>query len=155
MNLDSATFQTIINSTPLISIDIAVCDSYGRFLLGKRLNRPAKGFYFFPGGRIRKNESMPIAFKRICKTELNIDASITEAEFLGAFEHFYNDTFFSSNGTTHYIALGYVYKSKSVEFSFPLGEQHSKYKWLSMNELLSHNLVHPYTKNYFETIRVD
>jgi colanic acid biosynthesis protein WcaH len=47
--LDDATFKAIIDSTPLISIDLVVRDSSGRVLLGQRLNRPAQGFWFVPG----------------------------------------------------------------------------------------------------------
>lgn len=47
-------FATVVRSTPLISIDLIVENAHGEFLLGKRLNRPAQGYWFVPGGRVQK-----------------------------------------------------------------------------------------------------
>jgi colanic acid biosynthesis protein WcaH len=57
------TFKTIIKNAPLISIDQIVSNQVGQILLGKRNNRPAQGYWFVPRGRIRKGESMSVAFK--------------------------------------------------------------------------------------------
>jgi colanic acid biosynthesis protein WcaH len=44
------TFKTVIASTPLISIDLIVRNNQQQILLGKRLNKPAQGYWFVPGG---------------------------------------------------------------------------------------------------------
>jgi len=49
-------FLRVIQNTPLVSIDFIIQNSSGEFLLGKRLNKPAKNFWVVPGGRSRKNE---------------------------------------------------------------------------------------------------
>jgi len=90
--LDDLTFKTVIDSTPLISIDLVVRDEAGRILLGQRLNRPAKGFWFVPGGRILKDESLVDAFKRLTLNELGIELGIGLARYLGLYEHFYDDS---------------------------------------------------------------
>jgi colanic acid biosynthesis protein WcaH len=64
MFLEKDTFKTVIASTPLVSIDLVVTNQNGEALLGKRLNRPAKDFWFVPGGRILKEESLAAAFRR-------------------------------------------------------------------------------------------
>jgi len=38
-------------------------------LVGLRTNEPAKNYYFVPGGVIRKNETIELAFERILKAE--------------------------------------------------------------------------------------
>ncbi|WP_272641214.1 hypothetical protein [Marinomonas mediterranea] len=48
MNNDA--FLNIIDSTPLVSIDIILERSDGLFLVGKRVNKPAEGYWFVPGG---------------------------------------------------------------------------------------------------------
>ena len=53
--LDNVIFRDVLNSAPLISIDILVKNK-GKVLLGKRINNPAKGFFFSTGGRIFKND---------------------------------------------------------------------------------------------------
>ncbi|MEG1251614.1 MAG: NUDIX domain-containing protein, partial [Citrobacter sp.] len=64
MELPLDIFQTIVQNTPLISIDFIVKNERDEVLLGKRVNKPAKGYWFVPGGRIFKNETIFQAFKR-------------------------------------------------------------------------------------------
>jgi colanic acid biosynthesis protein WcaH len=68
--LEKQVFTTVIDSTPLVSIDLLVENTDGKVLLGYRNNRPAKGYWFVPGGRILKDESMDDAFKRLTLAEL-------------------------------------------------------------------------------------
>ena len=60
--LNNKTFKTVIQSTPLISIDLIVKKD-NKILLGKRLNKPAQGYLFSIGGRIYKNETINNAIK--------------------------------------------------------------------------------------------
>jgi len=43
--LDDHTFKTVIDSTPLVSIDILLKKD-NKILLGKRINKPAQGYFF-------------------------------------------------------------------------------------------------------------
>jgi colanic acid biosynthesis protein WcaH len=90
--LSDDNFSHVVRNAPLVSIDIVIRNPEGRTLVGLRLNEPAKGTYFVPGGVIRKNETIRRAFKRILKTETGIDASLDEARLIGAFDHFYSAT---------------------------------------------------------------
>ena len=65
--LSQEVFTTVIDSTPLISIDLVVENEHGELLFGLRNNRPARGFWFVPGGRILKNETLDAAFERLTK----------------------------------------------------------------------------------------
>ena len=58
-------FKTVVENTPLISIDFIVENSEGKYLLGKRTNAPACGYWFTLGGRILKDE--PIAEANLSK----------------------------------------------------------------------------------------
>jgi colanic acid biosynthesis protein WcaH len=71
--LDNHTFKTVINSTPLISIDLLVKKD-NKILLGRRINKPAQGYLFSIGGRIYKNETINSAMIRIAKNELKISS---------------------------------------------------------------------------------
>ncbi|EIQ0435151.1 NUDIX domain-containing protein, partial [Escherichia coli] len=90
-------FKSIVEHTPLISIDLIIRNEEGKALLGQRLNRPAQNYWFVPGGRILKDESFENAFKRVTLEELGVQISINEAKFLGAYEHFYSDNFSGTN----------------------------------------------------------
>jgi len=49
----------------LVSIDLIIRNARDEVLLGLRSNEPAKGFYFVPGGMIRKGERLGEAFASI------------------------------------------------------------------------------------------
>lgn len=140
-------FKTVIASTPLISIDLIVRNNEGEVLLGKRLNRPAQGYWFVPGGRILKDEPFTFSFNRLIKTELGLDCA--EAKFRGVYQHFYDDNFSKNDFTTHYVVLAYEINVGEDLSSLPL-EQHSSYQWFSEDELLNNQQTHIHTKWYFQ-----
>ncbi len=142
--LDDQIFKTVVDSTPLISIDILIKKG-NKILLGKRINKPAQGYFFSIGGRINKNETIDNAMARVALNELNIDLKSTP-EFMGVFEHFYDDSLYE-NVSTHYVNIAYEYEMEETP-DLP-AEQHSEYKWFTIDELLESKQVHKYTKDYF------
>ena len=148
MFLSTDTFKQIIDKTPLISIDLIVKNHQGNVLLGKRTNAPAKNYWFVPGGRIQKNESLNSAFARLCQEELGIQANRSDARLLGPYEHFYNDSVFSDDISTHYVVLGYEL-TVDIELANLPAAQHAQYQWFSLDTLLASDFVHPHTKWYF------
>lgn len=141
--LEDATFQTIIAHTPLVSVDLII-KKKNKILLGKRVNRPAKDYWFTLGGRILKGEMIQDAIIRIAKIELGKEIT-SEPKFLGVFEHIYEDT------STHYMNLGYEVMVEELDI-LPK-EQHDAYQWFSLEELLKSQEVHPYVKDYFSPER--
>jgi len=142
--LDDITFKTIIESAPLISIDILLKKD-GKVLLGKRINKPAQGYFFSTGGRINKNESIDSAMARIATNELNIELKYIP-KFIGVFEHFYDDSIYK-DVSTHYVNLAYEYEVEEIP-NLPT-KQHSEYRWFTIDELLQSVQVHKYVKDYF------
>jgi colanic acid biosynthesis protein WcaH len=145
--LETNIFKTIVKNTPLISIDFIVTNKENKILLGKRVNKPAIGFYFTLGGRIFKDEPIKIAMKRIAKNEIGIDLDDYNPEFLGIFEHFYEDSFVGDDISTHYVNFGY--KIDVEELCEVPKEQHSEYKWFTQEELLKSDRVNSFVKDYF------
>lgn len=149
VRLDDRQFLAVVENAPLVSLDIVVRDPSGRVLLGFRENEPARHCWFVPGGRIAKNESLDNAFQRITRDELGTTFDRAAAAFLGVYEHFYPTKAGGLTGSgTHYVALGY-----EVTTSEPLSpprEQHSRYDWFTVADLLAAKDVHPYTKQFFE-----
>ncbi len=146
--LDSETFKEIVATTPLISLDLIVRNLSGLVLLGLRLNRPAKGFWFVPGGRVRKDESLDEAFMRLTQEELGVSLSRADANFLGPYEHFYSDNFSGESFSTHYIVLGYELICDDLHHVLPVC-QHEQYRWFDIHDLINDQDVHQYSKNYF------
>jgi colanic acid biosynthesis protein WcaH len=147
MSIPAATFRDVVRHAPLISIDLVVQDAQGRVLLGLRTNRPARGTWFVPGGRIHKGETLEQAFRRISQAELGVALERGGARFLGVYEHFYPDNAFGEDFGTHYVVLGYALTVDALP-ALPR-EQHQEYRWWPVEELLAAKGVHPNTQAYF------
>lgn len=149
--LSTQTFTDACAALPLVSIDLLITrpGSNGEeLLLGLRNNRPAQGWWFTPGGRIRKNEALHIAMHRIAADELNLpEALLPRATLLGAWDHFYPDSAFSPAVSTHYVNLAYWLRVDAAEagaIQAPAGRlhQHSDWKWLTLESAMQSELVH-------------
>lgn len=146
--LDKAQFQQIVAATPLISLDLIVRNHQDQVLLGRRLNRPAQGYWFVPGGRVRKDERLDTAFLRLTQEELGLAVSRDSARLLGPYEHFYSDNFSSDEFSTHYVVLGYELAWQGQRDALPIS-QHDQYRWFDVADLLQDPSVHQHTKDYF------
>jgi colanic acid biosynthesis protein WcaH len=150
MFLTSDTFATVIDATPLVSIDLLVRNAQGQVLLGYRDNKPAQYTWFVPGGRVRKSETIAEAFARLVSVELGLVWPLDEAEFVGPYEHMYLDNALNrENLTTHYVVLAYTF-TVPAEQPLNLKDQHAQSAWWSVAELLASESVHVNTKAYFD-----
>lgn len=148
--IDQQDFLSIIDKTPLVSIDLIIENPQGKVLLGKRTNQPAQGFWFVPGGRIRKNETLAVAIQRISNIELGTVFNLDDACLLGAYDHIYTDNFAGVESiNTHYVALGYQLATDN-DFTIKADKQHSELKWWKKEDLLLTEDVHQNTKAYFQ-----
>ena len=142
-------FLEIIEATPLVSIDLIIRNPSEKVLLGKTINRPAKGYWFVPGGRIIKNETIVHALKRISKAEVSQDLSTEAHSLLGAYDHIYEDNFLNVDRVnTHYVVLAFSILLQQ-EIDVNPDEQHSDLQWWEIDKLLKDPTVHHNTKAYF------
>ena len=147
MHIEDNHILNIIDATPLVSVDLIIKNHKKEVLLGKRVNRPAQGYWFTLGGRVLKNETIQSAIKRIGKLELDIIID-TNPKFIGVFEHLYEDSIFD-DVSTHYVNLAYEIEVSGLE-DLP-EDQHNDYRWFGLEELIQSNEVHTYVKDYFTT----
>ena len=149
MKLSGQQFFEVVKNTPLVAIDLLVKNTEGRILLGFRTNDPARDFWFVPGGRIRKEESLDVAFQRIVHEELGIGYNREQARFFGVSENIYDTNFLNIPGVgTHYINLVYEMTLPEMPGSLP-ASQHQQYRWFTRAEALQEPQVHPYVIPYF------
>ena len=149
MKIDEKHVLEIIEATPLVSIDLVIRNPSNKVLLGKRNNRPAMGYWFVPGGRIFKNETINQALKRISEVELGQDLSTKAPSLLGVYDHIYEDNFLNVKGiNTHYVVLAFVIALQQ-EIEVKSDEQHTELKWWEVDKLLQDQTVHQNTKVYF------
>ena len=149
--LPADTFATVVAHAPLVSIDLIVEDGQRRILLGCRRNPPAKDYWFVPGGRVRKHETLDSAFLRLTEEELGITLKREDAVFQGVYEHFYDSDFSGeANRSTHYVVLAYRLRLPAISDALP-PQQHSEYQWIEEDRIADLPSVHPYTQAYFTT----
>lgn len=147
MSLHDEDFSRIIAATPLVSIDLVLRNPRGEVLLGRRRNRPAQGWWFVPGGRIRKNERTQDAFARIAQAELGI--ALTPGRLLGVFDHLYEDNYFGIPSLgTHYVVIA-CEAALGADCALQPDEQHTTLQWWPVERLLASDEVHDNTKLYF------
>ncbi|EGT0651223.1 GDP-mannose mannosyl hydrolase [Citrobacter braakii] len=152
MFLSKGEFANVVRSTPLISLDFIIENEFGEFLVGKRTHRPAKGYWFVPGGRVLKDETLELAFMRLTEEELGRKFSITDGRFFGVWQHFYDDNFSGSSFSTHYIVLGYRLSINASTLVLP-SKQHDTWRWEKPDELNADSNVHTNSQAYFNPFR--
>ncbi|KAB0551356.1 GDP-mannose mannosyl hydrolase [Pseudomonas argentinensis] len=152
MFLPADTFKTVVAGTPLVSIDLLVRNLQGELLLGERLNRPAQGSWFAPGGRILKNEPLDTAFARLTQEELGQPFQRDQARLLGVYEHFYTDSVFGEAPDTHYVVIAYALELGAQQNLQPPSVQHGRYRWWLIEEMRDEPRIHSNTRDYLQAL---
>lgn len=149
-SLPFESFMNVVRDAPLISLDLIVTNRQGKVLLGLRRNNPAMGFWFVPGGRVWKNETLDTAFERLTRVELGLALARNSAQFHGVWEHFYDSNAGNREGFgTHYVVLAYRVVIDEAELALPLAEQHQQYRWECPESIATRDDVHPHSRAYF------
>ena len=139
------TYLTVIKNTQLISIDLIIKNKDNKYLLGLRNNKPAKDYWFVPGGRICKLEDFTDAIKRISLNEIGI--KLNNGKSLGVYRHLYKDNFDNDDFETEYIVFPYSFTVNNIKIK--TDNQHSIVKWYSKKEILDDPFIHINVKKYF------
>jgi colanic acid biosynthesis protein WcaH len=148
--LDEGEFVSAVKALPLVSADLVVLNAAGQMLLGLRRNAPARGWWFTPGGRVRKNEPFVECLQRVAITELGLSAQqMSAARLMGVCDHFYEDSAFDAGVSTHYVNLPHVLRLEEVLDlnALPL-DQHSGWRWQDPQDTAVADEVHPYVRVY-------
>ena len=152
--LPAAQFAQACEALPLVSIDLVLTDEAGRLLLGLRRNAPARDWWFTPGGRIRKNEPLADARRRIAAEELGLpETTVHRATLMGAWDHFYPDSAFDASISTHYVNLALwlpLTTDEVATLTLPAGngEQHTGWQWMPLAQASEDENVHPHVRVY-------
>ena len=134
-------YKEIHRSLPIVCADLVVTDGK-RFFLVKRKNKPEAGKWWFPGGRVFKNELLKEAALRFLKRETGLN--VGAAKPLGFHEYFAAPGYFPG---TNAHTISFVFTVKVSENSkFRLDEQSSGAKWFSR----INPAWHPYLKKFLK-----
>ena len=139
-------YVKIIKQTQIISTDLIIFNKLGQVLLGYRNNEPAKNTWFVPGGKVRINERIHDAVRRVTKQELGVE--LHASKDLGVYHHPYTNNFANDDHGTHYVVFA-VTIDLEHDIDLTTDDQHSQLEWWDIEKLVSHPDVHTFTKNYF------
>ncbi len=119
-------YQKIHQVIPIVTVDLVV-KNRGSFLLVKRKNEPEANVWYFPGGRVLKNERLKEAAKRKLKEETGLTGKTQR--LLGIHEHFYNPRHsYFKNFSSHVISFVFEV-SVSQKSLITLDKQSSDFRW--------------------------
>lgn len=142
-------FRDAVAALPLVSIDFCLTTADGLILLGLRRNAPARGYWFTPGGRIRKLETLDAARHRIFTEETGFDAALLQtAALMGAWDHLYPDSALDPDLPTHYINLPHRIVLPAVLPLPDVSDQHAAWRWWPAAEAAVSDAVHPCARPY-------
>ena len=113
--IPSGLYDQITKCLPIVSVEaLIVMDEALLFL--RRNNQPAKGEWWFPGGRIRKGESLEEALRREVKEETGLEVS--SYKLINVYSRVFPER--------HDIAIAYLCKCKKGKVK--LNNEHSEYR---------------------------
>ena len=124
--ITSDLYRKILDQVPLVTVDM-LCVRDGKFLLGKRINKPLQGKWCFPGGRLLKNELLEKALIRKAKEETGL--SVKAPELLAVKEFFSPNSRFGPS--THSVSFIYKVRLGSGVVKLKKDAQHRRFGWFS------------------------
>ncbi len=129
-------YKQILKLVPVPCTD-AVIVRNGKFLLGKRINKPASGKWFLIGGRILRGESLAHSVSRHVRAETGLIVKIKR--FLGVQETIFKNS--AQGPASHTVNTVFLVAASSLRV-FSANAENSEFRWFSKIE----RSWHPYVK---------
>ena len=114
--ISSSLYELILELLPIASVE-AIISKDNSLLFLRRKNSPANGQWWFPGGRIRKGETLEETLYREVKEETGLE--VIESELVNVYSRNFD--------TRHDISIVYVCSCKGAKIT--LNCEHSEYKY--------------------------
>jgi len=138
-------FATCLGHLPQVCVDL-VAAMDGGVLLTRRTNEPAKGEWFWPGGRVYKGERLDAAARRVAREELGLE--VTAVSRLGVSEHFWADSAVPGVEERHTVPIVYRVETDASVEDVRLDEQHDDHRILRSREPGLHRYVEAYLDRF-------
>lgn len=151
--LSESEFYTAGKLSQFVSVDLLIYYE-NRLLLGMRKNNPAKNYYFVPGSKLYKEESITEGIQRTSKNELGITLNLKNIKKLGLYEHIYDNNFKDDTYGIHYVVIPIQYNLSDEEYltltnSSQFYSQHDCILWIEPTEISQRDDIHTFVKYYF------
>ena len=120
-------YREIVKNMPISCVDVVIAGR-GKFLMGKRKNKPAQGKWWFVGGRIRKGERLEQAVCRHVKTETGV-SQVKIKKILGTTETFFKDS--AQGPGTHTVNTTFFVEIPRGKVFLSVNSDNSELVWFS------------------------
>lgn len=126
MHIPSDLYEKIKVSLPIACVDLLIINN-GCFLLVRRKNPPARGKWWFPGGRIFKGELIFDAAIRKGREELGLQ--LQPLELISV-----EESIFDENDGVNVHTISFVVKMKKIRDTqtIVLDNAHSEFAWFDL-----------------------
>jgi len=129
-------YKLIVDLIPIASVE-AIISKDNSLLLLRRQNSPAKGQWWFPGGRIRKGETFEEALYREVKEETGLE--VIKSKLVNVYSRIFDKR--------HDISIAYLCKCKGDKII--LNNEHSEYRYFKSLP----KSIHPYLIQVIQDLR--
>ncbi len=141
-------YNEFLRNMMLLCVDnIVVID--GKVLLVKRKDEPAKGKWWFPGGRMHKGETIKEASRRIVKEETNLDCMV--GSMLSVKETFFREG--PDEIPVHSVNLVHVVYPREGQTEIKLDGHSTDYKLIARADY--GDMYDPYIIDHLRMIGMD
>lgn len=125
-------YSKIHEHMPIVCVDVLVrCNR--KYLLIKRALNPLKGKWYFPGGRVMRDEKLRSCAVRVVREEVSI-TRIKHVYRIDIEEQFFNTDPFKHGNGTHTIT--FLYSADSPTMRVRVDKNHLLYGWFSAGEMM-------------------
>ena len=135
MFIPTPEYKIILKKIPILCVDLLIIYD-DKFLLLERDNEPAKGEYWFPGGRVYKMETIKDAALRKAREEVNL---VCDFQYIVSIE----ETMFKKTAQmytdVHTVNVVCKLKTDSIN-ELTIDNLHKNYKWISYRDVSKLNL---------------
>ena len=116
-------YRQIVDVLPILCVDLIIIKD-GKYLLVKRKNKPFKGIYWSPGGRVLKGEKITRAIYRIAMQEVGLKVKVIS--FAGFYEGFYKENE-QKVAISHTVSLTFI--CSPITNKVKVDRQSIDFKW--------------------------
>ena len=134
--ISSSLYELILDVLPIASVE-AIISKDDSLLFLRRENSPAKGQWWFPGGRIRKGETLEEALYREVKEETGLE--VIKSELVNVYSRIFDGR--------HDISIAYMCECEGDKIV--LNDEHSEYKFFTSLP----KTIHPYLIQVIQDLR--
>jgi len=144
-HIPEETFGACLDALPQVCVEVLLVRE-GRVLVARRTNEPAKGEWFWPGGRLYKGERLDDAARRIGHEELGLDVELDGR--VGVYSHFWDTASVDGADSRHTVNVAYRVRQRDPDASVTLDDQHDDYRFVTGDE----DGLHEYVRLYLDDL---